>query len=364
MSIKISGKDLLAPKGEASAEKSAARSTAGPAPALGAEDFAAVVGPDAGYRMRLAVNTDDWEPVGGFDGPEFQYLLGLINEEADRQQVMKYKLPEDKKRALLSRLLMRAASASALKHTNFRGLTIKRTKGKKPFLASPLPPQEDAPNWNANVSHDGAWVVCASEPICIAGIDVADMRRVDRRGKPIDNFRKTFNDQLTAREWKLVESVGADLDDQYEVFSRLWSSKEAFVKARGDGLGYDSGGKGLGAAEFPSWTPLPEFPANSAYEGGIVVKGTEAPLWRFVQHKMPGDKPHWTTVARGPTADVVDANGDFMATLRDPGAESSAERWGAALAAPSPDFHVVPVAALVPKDDVEGYIKAGGARWP
>merc|ERR1712039_177687 len=119
--------------------------------------------------------------------------------------------------------------------------------------------------------------------MCIAGIDVADMRRVDKRGNPIDNFRKSFNDQCTEREWKLVESVGANLDDQYEVFSRLWSAKEAFVKARGDGLGF---AKGLGAAEFPSWTPLPEFPKNSAYKGGIVVQGTDAPLWHFVQHKM------------------------------------------------------------------------------
>merc|ERR1711972_796330 len=76
---------------------------------------------------------------------------------------MKFKFFDDKKRAICSRLLIRQASASALGHTSFEELTIKRTKGRKPFLDSPLPPEKEAPNWNANCSHEGSWVVCASK---------------------------------------------------------------------------------------------------------------------------------------------------------------------------------------------------------
>mmetsp|Transcript_22905 Transcript_22905/g.73959 ORF Transcript_22905/g.73959 Transcript_22905/m.73959 type:complete len:196 (+) Transcript_22905:202-789(+) len=195
----------------------------------------------------------------------------------------------------------------------------------------------------------------------MAGIDVADTRRADRRGKPIDDFQKRFQTQLSAREWQLVNGAGKEMDDQYEVFSRLWAAKEAYVKARGDGLGaFDS----LSACEFLSWKPLPDFPQNQAYDGGVVVSGKPETAWRFVQHRMPGEKPHWTTVARGPLSCVVDANGEFKATLRRPELERAAEGWQAALLAPSPPCAVVLVGALVPSEDMDGYVKVGGARWP
>merc|ERR1719158_1749668 len=111
---------------------------------------------------------------------------------------MRFKFPEDQKRALLSRLLTRAASRSVLGYSNFEDVKVKRTKGRKPFLASPLPPQEEAPNWNVNVSHEGSWVVCASEPFCVAGVDVAELRRVKPNGDPVD-FWSAFKDQLTAK---------------------------------------------------------------------------------------------------------------------------------------------------------------------
>merc|ERR1712137_530600 len=143
------------------------------------------------------------------------------------------------------------------------------------------------------VSHEGAWVVCASEPMCCVGVDVAELRRFNKAGDPID-FHSTFKDNLTPSEWADVNRAGPDLDDQYEVFSRYWSAKEAFVKARGDGIQFP-----LGKAEF-KWTPLPSFPSRTAYEGTVTIEGKGAPLWRFVQHKMPGTKSHWTTVGRAP----------------------------------------------------------------
>ena len=42
------------------------------------------------YRHRWAFNIDDWNPAGDEHGAEFQFLLGLIQEEAERCQVMKY----------------------------------------------------------------------------------------------------------------------------------------------------------------------------------------------------------------------------------------------------------------------------------
>jgi len=299
------------------------------------------------------VNIDEWQPVGESDGPEFQFLLGLVLEEDERKAVMRFKFYDDRKRALLSRLLVRSACARALGSTSFGGLNVKRTKGRKPFLASPLPSAAEAPNFNVNVSHEGSWVVCAAEPYCVTGIDVAELRRFDKKGQPID-FHKSFREQLTEAEWADVRSAGDDLDAQYEVFSRYWSAKEAFVKARGDGLAF-----ALGDVEF-RWEPLEGFPERSAFRGTAIVQGKPRPTWSFVQHRMPGEKPHWTTVARAPASDIVDAHGEFTKTLRT--RSFSEAQWSAALHAPSPPCKVVPVAALVPSDDVEGYVLSGGSR--
>lgn len=346
VSTKLKGKDLLV-LSDADPESAA---DAGAATAATAETLSR-------YRMRMAVNIDDWKPAGDADGEEFQFLLKLIPEEDERKAVMRFKFYDDKKRALMSRLLMRQASAMVLGRTSFKGIEVKRTKGRKPFLATPLTSVAEAPNFNANVSHEGSWVVCATEPLCVCGIDVAELRRIKPNGEPID-FYKNFADQLTAAEWADVRKGGDSLDDQYEVFSRYWSAKEAFTKARGDGLGFP-----LGDAEF-KWTPLADAPKGTAYSGTVAVKGSLLPAWRLVQHKLPTEKPHWVTVARGPSTDIIDAKGEFTKTLRKPYGKFSRADWDAALKAESPEFEVVPVGALVPAEDMEGFVKAGGVSWP
>jgi len=271
---------------------------------------------------------------------------------------MKMKFWEDKKRALISRLLVRQASASALGLSSFGDIRVKRTKGKKPFLASPLPDLAEGPNWNVNVSHEGSWVVCASEPLAVVGIDVADSsRRLNIKGEPME-FRTTFSSNLTSVEWSEVDAAGADLDRQYEAFSRFWSAKEAFVKARGDGLAFE-----LGGAEF-HWKPIDGFPEGTAYEGKVLIHGREAPQWRFVQHRMQGERHHWTTVGRGPLADIIDAHGEFRNTLRKPQTAFSAEEWQEVLLSESPPCDVIPVSALVPSESMEAYVQAGGTPWP
>mmetsp|Transcript_11238 Transcript_11238/g.19938 ORF Transcript_11238/g.19938 Transcript_11238/m.19938 type:complete len:415 (+) Transcript_11238:106-1350(+) len=348
VSTKISGKELLSRKEEK------AKNVSIPA----ALQVRSVVGPHAGYRHRWAINIDNWRPSGDADGQEFQFLLNLIHEEDERKAVMRFRFLEDKKRALVSRLLIRQASASALKMNNFKSIQIKRTKGKKPFLAEPLPPDHEAPNWNANCSHEGSWVVCASEPKAVAGIDVAELRRTKKNGEPI-NFHEVFRENLTEKEWEYVKTYGPDPDREYEAFSRFWSAKEAFVKARGDGIAYP-----LGKAEF-HWKPLEGCEDKSAFEGSVAIEGQHSNKWRFVQHRMPrsgpSDPPHWTTVGRGPLTEIVDANGEFTRTLRK---HFTADEWKEVLQEESPHFDVLPVAGLVPQDHMTDYVKAGGCRFP
>eukprot|EP00401_Gymnodinium_catenatum_P067889 CAMPEP_0117615616 /NCGR_PEP_ID=MMETSP0784-20121206/84630_1 /TAXON_ID=39447 /ORGANISM="" /LENGTH=369 /DNA_ID=CAMNT_0005419355 /DNA_START=106 /DNA_END=1211 /DNA_ORIENTATION=+ len=312
----------------------------------------------AAGRLRWAVNARAWEPQAGIDGPGFKFLLDLIKEQRDREAVLRFVFDIDKKRALLSRLLVRQACAAVLGLQGFDGLVIERTRGRKPFLKSPRPPADrtDLANFNFNVSHEGDWVVLASEPICVCGVDVAAPLDPER---PV-NIRRDFGEQLSKAEWADVEvegsrpSTGPGHDPEYEAFQRRWSSKEAFVKARGDGLGFEP----LGRASF-SFEPRATAPGD-IYEATVVVDGEPAPRWRFVQHRLSAF--HWVTVARGPTDDVVDANGTFAATMLRPTQTFSRELWEAELRAESPGFDEVSVADLVPADAVEQYEAIIGKR--
>ena len=116
------------------------------------------------------------------------------------------------------------------------------------------------------------------------------------------------------------------------------------MKARGDGLAYP-----LGKAEF-HWKPIEGYDLGTAFEGDVHIEGMHSPKWRFVQYRMPGDSPHWTTVGRGPLTDIVDAHGEFKKTLRKPQELFSDHEWQAHLNSHSPHFDVLPMGALVPQD--------------
>lgn len=318
------------------------------------------------------MNSSEWQPIGEQHGAEFKFLLTLIREEADRVQVTKFMRFEDQKRALLSRLLVRRAATAMLDLASFADVTIGRTKGRKPFLVSPRPPADrpDLANFNFNVSHEGDWVVLASEPLCVCGVDVAAPEQ-HRPGKHRANIFEDFRDQLTADEWLVVrqEASAAPSDPAeqpgYQAFQRFWSCKEAFVKARGDGLGFELGRAGfdfqaLSLGDVSGGDPTgPGEPDPRAFVASVRVDGQPAPGWRFVQHRL--GENHWVTVARGPTDSVVDANGEFLATLRRPTADFSAEEWQAELCRESPEFEQLTVAFLVPEISAAEHERAKAA---
>ena len=286
--------------------------------------------PRAGVRWALAAGA--WEP----GGEEWAFLLALLPEE-EAEAVQKFRREEDRKRALGSRVMQRACIEREC-GVPWREAEIARTKGRKPFLKAPARPRDPAlPNFNFNVSHEGDYVVLASEPVCVAGVDVAAPGHVRARSgggaMGLVELRDTFGGQFTAGEWRAIASAGGD-EQARSAFQRHWSCKEAFVKARGDGLGFK-----LQRCEF-SFEGGPD-----AYVAHVHVDGRRAPAWRFYLQRL-GE--HWVTVARGPPRDVVDAHGEFTATFQR--RDFSLEEWERELAAPSPPFVPVSIADMLPED--------------
>lgn len=98
-------------------------------------------------RLRLSVDITRWHPVQS----EFDFLLSLLPQE-EATECTRFRFEDDKKRALISRLLQRYAAFQALgiPHAD---VVIKRTKGRKPFIANTVD-RSHAPNYNYSVSHE------------------------------------------------------------------------------------------------------------------------------------------------------------------------------------------------------------------
>ena len=163
-----------------------------------------------------------------------------------------------------------------------------------------------------NVSHEGRYVVLAAEPWCLCGVDVAAPRSTNW-----ESLKQT----LTAKEWAFVDG-----DDKR--FRALWACKEAFTKARGDGLGFP-----FADAEFTL-----TYHGDASFEATVAVDGVTLPDWRFRGVTL---NDHVCVAARGPITDIVDGEGAFRRTM-------ASQMPEGALDAPWPAFSYLTPRDLVP----------------
>jgi 4'-phosphopantetheinyl transferase len=144
-------------------------------------------------------------------------------------------------------------------------------------------------------------------------------------------------------------------------FRKFWSLKEAFTKARGDGLKFEFNRcsfeyVGAAAASRAALTPATAergLAGQPVALASVLVDGKRAPKWRF--YVQGAEDEHFISVARGPPSDVVDANGAFKATFTAP---LDSAQLAAELARPEPPFVPKRIAELVPELDRSRYEQA------
>eukprot|EP00887_Chlorella_sp_A99_P000188 scaffold13.g188.t1 len=327
-------------------------------------------------RLRWAVDTEHWAPSPS----ELDFLLSLLPEN-ERAESTRFKFLADRKRHLVSRLLGRAAAHAALGLPH-AAVLVRRTRGGKPYVANELA-KPQAPNYNYSISHEargeGPPLLPAVAPVHLSAANqacgvplgvrrraacpvapgslrlgwgrapdlpraprAAPVEQVRRRAaEPLSEFFRSFRDQFTPAEWASIHALAPDEVAQEGQFRKLWSLKEAFIKAIGLGLEFE-----LIKAEF----------AVDGSAAALTIEGAPAPRWAFRLHELGGS--HWVSVARGPLDAVVDRWGGFKATFQK--ASFSEEEWAAVLAAPEPPFALLSVADLVPETLRAAYAAAGG----
>lgn len=224
-------------------------------------------GPASDACWLWAINADTWNPNFGSASEEFTLLLSQLAPE-DQAKVSKIPAWLDKKHSLLGRLLSLRACAQALGQPDFSCIEIGRTKGQKPFLKHPLP--DGLPNFNFNISHDGCWVVLASDPLHLVGLDVSAPQRA-RGDAQDDEYLEDLRMVLSESETSLIRQ-GQSVVARYALFQRIWSAKEAVTKAVGQGMDF-----GLERIEI---TLIGKVPAPG-FDLGSAIASAVGSLWRL-----------------------------------------------------------------------------------
>mmetsp|Transcript_1538 Transcript_1538/g.2546 ORF Transcript_1538/g.2546 Transcript_1538/m.2546 type:complete len:428 (-) Transcript_1538:131-1414(-) len=270
---------------------------------------------------------DDHQPV----------MLSLTPEE--RTKVKRFMFVDDQKRALLSILLQRALIHHQFGwFPNANSYEVRRSLEGKPYIyrldtcsnhygvsvvSDATPHQhlqaveavenygkrskkrEEIGTWNYNVSHHGNYVCIVSHSDLLMGADIVDLEPKTRLGMSCKEFSHMFEKQLTRKELQTILRQPTE-KTQFAMFNLYWSLKEAFIKAIGQGLGYNLkevefdvnlvGGMSLSVALL---NPTSDVQGSAT----VRVRGQLRHDWRMDFHAL--DDTHVLSIARGPLSDAL-----------------------------------------------------------
>lgn len=156
--------------------------------------------------------------------------LARVLSAEERVQVERIRFAEPRDQRLITRALARYVLSHYLPAVEPAAWRFDRTELGKPSIAADMPPETRALHFN--LAHTQGLVIMAVSRLAHLGVDVE--RITDQ--VPMDVARRYF----TAREMAAMEALPEA--DRARRFQRLWTLKEAYLKAVGSGIqgGLDS----------------------------------------------------------------------------------------------------------------------------
>lgn len=142
---------------------------------------------------------------------------------SERIRAQKYRFDADRQRHLAGRALVRAFVART-RGGSPQAVSIREGPRGKPRLAAD---QESETDLEFNIAHTANVVVAAFSRTHSVGIDVETLDRT----RNLDGLAERV---LTGAEWDRWHSLAANAQPAF--FFRVWTCKEAFLKATGQGL--------------------------------------------------------------------------------------------------------------------------------
>jgi 4'-phosphopantetheinyl transferase len=216
--------------------------------------------------------------AGAKDIPQDGLATSLSEDEKER--AARFKFAKDRRLYVAGHAALRSLLADYLR---VAADTIHFVSGPhgKPAIASPL--AGGGLEFNLSHSHEVALVAVARQRA--VGVDV---EFVKREFSFDDLARRFFTTKEVAALFELPQPL------QCEAFFKCWTSKEAFLKAKGTGLSgkLDEVGITLAAdqqvrinASVPGWS-LTELALCVGYQAALVVQGDPRPI-RCYQWESP-----------------------------------------------------------------------------
>ncbi|XP_021739766.1 L-aminoadipate-semialdehyde dehydrogenase-phosphopantetheinyl transferase-like isoform X2 [Chenopodium quinoa] len=267
--------------------------------------------------QRWIVDISEWNPSPA----DFCAAISVLPEH-QHSFVYRYVKLEDRKRALVSRLLQYALVHQVL-GIPFNEIVIRSTAEGKPYVHfDEMRPE--FPNFNFSVSHHGDLVAIASEPFCLVGLDVVSPQIPVK--ETTQQFVNSFSSYFSSKEWNKIIYAGT-CDDMLQGLFRYWSLKEAFMKAIGSGLRYQ-----LDSLEFNhiNWTRI-----------SVKLHSEELRHWKFWHFELK--KRHYVSVARGSPHMATE---NFKRTLKQ--TDFNEDEYGSGFNLPNASFIWRTVEQLVP----------------
>jgi 4'-phosphopantetheinyl transferase len=185
------------------------------------------VGARLGEVGAAAARADVWFACVGEHVDDLDRLAGALLSGDERQRLGRYRTRETAERYVVTRSLVRLVLGEHLGIAP-REIRVSRTDTGKPIVA------EGA---HFNVTHSGDLVLVAVSADRAVGIDVERRRDVPRVDALVERWLTPFE-----REELLALMAGGD--SLSDAFLRVWSLKEARLKALGVGI------SGAGGASF------------------------------------------------------------------------------------------------------------------
>ena len=226
--------------------------------------------------------------------PARRAAYGALLSAAEQERHRRFAVEHARDAFLLGRALVRTSLSHYADVTPREWVFAVGDHGR-PFVAEP----RLSARLHFNLSHTRGLVACAVSAGPHIGVDVEQM---DRRLDPMALSAATF----AAPENEAVQS--SPEDHRRETFFRIWTLKEAYIKALGVGLS-------LPLDSF--WFDLGPPPRLH------VTEGRPADDWQFFeQQATPG---HWLALAHGPSGgSPLQVRSQWVAPLEPAGLQASA----------------------------------------
>ncbi|CAN6454510.1 unnamed protein product [Victoria cruziana] len=204
----------------------------------------------------------------------------------EKENISHFNDDELQKHALLTRTLVRT---TLVRYTNSqlspKSLGFKKNEYGKPELLWPKEKNWEPPSLQFNISHTPFLIACAVTSAASIGIDIEEKQR-KTRNSTLSFARRYFSPAEVTR----LEAL-TDPGAQQQEFLKLWTMKEAYVKALG---------RGFWAAPFRDFTirfretEAPQSsgqPCSSPYRLETVLEASDnldkfARRWRFALFQL------------------------------------------------------------------------------